>query len=229
MSIPLPLQNKISRDNAKKTIEESVLKANFGNNYTQIAPNGLNALKESWSIEWAGLTLAEKISLEATLDTLGAWGIVYWIPLYDVKLKEFRIKENSRSFSSQNNNVFSVGLTLEQCFLQSYVPIYSLTTDKLAILAGQILNIYISTLHVPNGTILYLTLSGTNVVSGDFTNLTAMYAGSTISDNKFNFALQLANSFTVAGNLQMVLQLRTGSSSGTIVATSKPINLIQSH
>jgi len=112
---PLPVPTKILRNSAKSA-KFSEIASQFGDGYKQVSPKGINNKSDNWSIIWGGVTTAEKLEIETALDTLGSWGILSWIPNYEVATKYFRVSKGGYSLISHSNNVHSISCKLEQCF-----------------------------------------------------------------------------------------------------------------
>lgn len=106
---------------------------------------------------------------------------------------------------------------------------YSITPDATSINEGDTVTYDITTLNVPNGTTLYWSTSGT-IDAVDFTDST-LTGNVTISapDNVNGTATitrtVVADLFT-DGDETIVLELRTGSTSGTIVATATTVTVL---
>jgi len=105
----------------------------------------------------------------------------------------------------------SVGLTAD--------PItYSITSNVSSVNEGNTVGFTVSTSNVPNGTVLYWTTVG-NVSSGDFSD--SVTSGNvTITNGSASITRTLTSDTTTEGVEYFDLALRTGSISGTIVATS---------
>lgn len=88
---------------------------------------------------------------------------------------------------------------------------------------GNTVNVSISTVNVANGTTLYWTIEGTNVDSSDFTN---NISGSVVINNNVgSVSRTLANDAAIEGSESFVFKLRSGSISGTVLATSQSITI----
>lgn len=97
------------------------------------------------------------------------------------------------------------------------VEIYGLTPRFSTINEGGLLVFDVSTSGVPNGTELYWTASSADIdpVSGSFT----------INNGSGAFAVTAAADATTEGSETFTVSLRTGSVSGTVVATSSTITI----
>jgi hypothetical protein len=108
----------------------------------------------------------------------------------------------------------------------SFLPTYSVSPSTSSVNEGSSVTFTVTTTNVPNSTTLYWTLntiSGT-VNSSDFTG--GETSGSfTITNNSGSVALTLANDVTTEGSESFQLQVRTDSTSGTIVATSSTVTI----
>lgn len=111
-------------------------------------------------------------------------------------------------------------------------PTYNITEDKTNIneTTDRTVTFTVTTTNVSNGTILYWTIAG---VSGSISNTdfsspaNAVTSGGsvTISSGQATFSLTAQTDFTAEGTEIFEVNLRTGSSSGTIVATSSEITI----
>ncbi len=111
----LPIFWKITRNSQKgKSIID--LSARFGDNYQQIAPDGLNSAKDNWTLNWSNLTLAEKNIFEAAVNVRGSWEIYIWTPLYEITDKKFRMVKDSYSYQAISANSFNASIKIVQIF-----------------------------------------------------------------------------------------------------------------
>jgi hypothetical protein len=104
------------------------------------------------------------------------------------------------------------------------VPTYSVVPTTTTLNEGGNVNFNITTSNVANGTVLYWTINGNNVTSGDFTS--GDISGSVIiNNNTASVSKTLSNDVTIEGVETFVFNLRTVSISGTIVANSGTITV----
>lgn len=107
--------NKITFDSQKtKVIQE--ISASFGDNYQQIAPAGMNPIKDSWTINWKNLTATEKDIIENSIIKTGSWDIYIWTPLYENNQKKFRIIKDSYERKASSSHSFQVSIKFKQVF-----------------------------------------------------------------------------------------------------------------
>lgn len=102
-------------------------------------------------------------------------------------------------------------------------PDYSISHGD-SVNEGQVATFNITTFNVANGTTLYWTLSGTTDAI-DFVDNVAS-GSTTVSSNSATVTVTLKNDELTEGIEYVVLQLRTGSTAGPIVAQSNFLNVI---
>jgi hypothetical protein len=96
---------------------------------------------------------------------------------------------------------------------------YSLSiSSAVTVTEGNSINFTINTTGIPNSTVLYFTTSGIStadipIQSGSFT----------ISNNTGTISLLPVNDFVIDDNESFTLQIRAGSITGSIIATSTPV------
>jgi hypothetical protein len=102
-------------------------------------------------------------------------------------------------------------------------PTYSVSPSVASVNEGSSVTWTITTTNIPDATTLYWTNSGTTIAS-DFS--AAVNSGSfTVTSNTGSFSLTLSNDLTTEGSETIVIQIRTGSTSGTIVATASTVTV----
>lgn len=105
-------------------------------------------------------------------------------------------------------------------------PTYSVSPSTSSVNEGSSVTFTVTTTNVLSGTTLYWstnTVSGT-INSSDFTD--GLLTGSfTVTNNSGSIVRSIANDFTTEGTESFQLQIRTGSTSGTIVATSTTVTI----
>jgi len=111
----LPITNKllISCSKSPEFIEVS---AKYGDGYGQSAPKGLNNVVDHWNLEWGGLTLSEKTTLETFFKQVGSWGLVSWTPLDESISKKFRIDRSGYTVSKVGKSSFKITCKANQVF-----------------------------------------------------------------------------------------------------------------
>ena len=105
-------------------------------------------------------------------------------------------------------------------------PTFAVSPSTASVNEGSSVTFTVTTSNVSDGTTLYWslnTVSGT-VNTSDFTGA-AVTGSFSISSNTGSVVLALANDTTTEGSESFQLQVRTGSTSGTIVATSSTVTI----
>lgn len=100
---------------------------------------------------------------------------------------------------------------------------YSITPTSSTMNEGANITVNVSTTNIPNATTLYWTIAHGTTVSADFTATSGSF---TINSNAGSFTITTIADKTTEGNESFSIQLRTGSISGTVKATSDPITII---
>lgn len=119
------------------------------------------------------------------------------------------VKSFSRlNYAARNFNVVAATM----------VPVYSVSASSSSINEGTTVTYTITTQYVLNGTVLYWTTSGTTVAA-DFSD--GVTSGSvTMTDGTATIVRTLTSDITTEGAETIVFELRTVSTSGTIVAST---------
>ena len=105
------------------------------------------------------------------------------------------------------------------------MPTYAITANDIEVNEGTVVTFTITTTEVVNGTTLYWTVAGTNVNASDF--VSASISGSIIiTGNAASFTTTVRNDSSLEGYEYYIVQLRTDSISGEIVAVSQNIAIL---
>lgn len=104
------------------------------------------------------------------------------------------------------------------------VPTYSVSPSATNVNEGSSVTFNVTTTGVPNNTTLFYTLNGTGISSSDFTS--GSTSGSfTINSNSGSVLITLTDDVATEGSESFQFQVRTGSSTGPIVASSVAITI----
>lgn len=108
----------------------------------------------------------------------------------------------------------------------SATPTYNVTTSSTSVNEGSTVNFNVSTNNVPNGTELFWSIAsiGNSPNSSDFSD--SQVSGSFfVNNNLATISRTLSNDILTEGTESFYLEIRTNSSSGTIVATSPNVSI----
>lgn len=106
------------------------------------------------------------------------------------------------------------------------IPTYTIVPSVFSMNEGQSVNFNVTTTNVSNGTVLYWTNTGTTSAA-DFTD--GQVAGSvTINNNSGTITRTLTNDLATEGNETIVVQLRSGSIAGAILAVASTVTVVDS-
>lgn len=110
----LPLTDRISQASSRSR-KNRVLSAQFGDGYSQEAPNGINSLVDSWSLTFEALNATERASLWTMLDAIGSWDYFTWTPPGDVS-KKWKVTSDGVSETPQSGDLYSISFNVKQVF-----------------------------------------------------------------------------------------------------------------
>jgi hypothetical protein len=108
-------------------------------------------------------------------------------------------------------------------FYNKTLPTYSIAASTTSVNEPGTVTFTITTTNIPNGTVLYYSISGT-VVAADFSDAT-LTGSFTISGNAGSISKTTVADTTTEGNETFTLSIRTSSTAGTIRATSATITV----
>lgn len=111
-------------------------------------------------------------------------------------------------------------------FTTSAIPTYAVapSTGATTYNEGSSITFNITTTNVANGTTLYWSMNGTGIAAGDFSP-SGLNGSVTINNNQATLTRTIVNDVTTEGNETFVFNLRTGSVSGTIVASTVSLTI----
>ncbi len=115
MPLALPLTTRISQGSTR-TRTNRVLSAQFGDGYSQEAPDGINNLVDTWSITFDNLNASERATLWTALDTVGSWDYFTWTAPGDVVSKRWKVTADGVTETPMSGDLYSISFTLKQVF-----------------------------------------------------------------------------------------------------------------
>lgn len=95
----------------EKQAEPRIKRVEFGDGYTQEAPDGINYNLYTWNLSWDSLTYDEKAEIEAFLVLRKGYETFLWT---DPDGVEFRVKCRSWSVAENNPKIYSIKATFNQ-------------------------------------------------------------------------------------------------------------------
>jgi phage-related protein len=111
----LPLPNKLADNQCSKRRLPRTLLAQFGDGYSQRAPDGINNIVDEWDITWIPLNHTDKNTVTQALDQVGGWGVLTWTPPGDTSSKKF-IMTNGYTLRPIGRAEWVIATTLHQVF-----------------------------------------------------------------------------------------------------------------
>jgi hypothetical protein len=150
-----------------------------------------------------------------------------------VKIKSNGVEVDSTTYglgqyftiNSKNYIVWGLGGVLLNGQPPSSGPSYFVTPSVTSVNEGSIVTFVVNTTNVADATDLYWTLGGVSgtVTSNDFT--TSISGTLTINSDTGNTNVTIKEDLETEGSETFVLQIRTGSTSGPVVATSSNVTI----
>lgn len=114
-TIALPYPSRVTLDSDME-LNFRDISAKFGEGYRQVAPDGINAITEDWSIVIGPLTRTERNTALTAFKTVGTWGRITWTPCDETVQLTFQIKSGTGIKVSRVGRKFKLSLSLEQVF-----------------------------------------------------------------------------------------------------------------
>lgn len=111
----LPLTSRISQGSTR-TRTNRVRSAQFGDGYSQEAPDGINSLVDTWSLTFEHLDASERALMWAFLDNVGSWDIVTWTPIGSLTQQKFKVTPDGATESPQSGDHYAISFSLKQVF-----------------------------------------------------------------------------------------------------------------
>jgi phage-related protein len=111
----MPLTIKIT-SNSFKGQKDRILSAQFGNGFNQVAPDGLNSIIDTWSIQYMPLRGTDLTTINTFLATVGVTTWFTWTPLGETVSKKWRIDKDSIQKKMINTSTFLISFTMTQQF-----------------------------------------------------------------------------------------------------------------
>lgn len=114
MSAAMPLTEYISQQSTRKR-QYRTLRASFNNGYEQTAPDGINNVRDIWTVVYSNLTLTDRNSVVSALDTVKGWDYLTWQAPGDDASKKWKVTPDGWS-ETNNGATWSITFTVEQVY-----------------------------------------------------------------------------------------------------------------
>ena len=113
MPAALPLAALISQSSSAST-EFRVIKAQYGNGYSQRAPDGINNSVGSWDLAWDNITAAEFGVITAAFEQARGADYFTWLAPGDLVTKRWIVAKYTKA--AMSGDIYSVSANLQQVF-----------------------------------------------------------------------------------------------------------------
>lgn len=91
-----------SADGPRKQSMSRVLRADFGDGYSQRAGDGINVISEIWDVEWEHLDSDEISNLETQLEAARGVDVIDWTPPDETVAQKFTVAEWQKTMKIGN-------------------------------------------------------------------------------------------------------------------------------
>ena len=115
MPYALPLTTRISQGSSRTRVNR-VLSAQFGDGYSQEAPDGTNASYDVWKVSYENLDLTERVTVLTVLDAVGAWDYVTWTANGDAGSKKWKVTKDGYQETWVSGSHTNISFNLRQIF-----------------------------------------------------------------------------------------------------------------
>lgn len=93
----------------------NLLSSQFGDGYEQVAPSGMNYIRNDWQIVYENMTLTERNALIAFVDN-AVINPFQWTAPGSVTSANFRITPDSFAETMQSGNLYTISFKAKQVF-----------------------------------------------------------------------------------------------------------------
>ncbi|MCW2242269.1 phage tail protein [Azospirillum canadense] len=101
---------------SQKSVQPRILKASFGDGYTQRTADGLNTMPQSWDLRWDALRATDADAIEAFFVATGGYKAFWWTPFDQGSPQPLKFIVESWTKAPVGTRVYSVSAKLTQVF-----------------------------------------------------------------------------------------------------------------
>lgn len=146
---------------------------------------------------------------------------------FSISTSDDQTTEGNQTFSVQVRTVSTSGTVVATSSTVTVIDTsltrsYAFGTIPSSINEGSSGTFNVTTTNVPNSTTLYWTISHNTTANSDFSSSSGSF---TITSNAGSFSITTTADGTTEGSQTFQVQIRTGSTSGTVVATSNSVTV----
>ena len=148
---------------------------------------------------------------------------------FSIAVKSDLTTEGSETFKANIRTVNNTGTIVATSpvvainDISKTVPTYYITSSTVTVNEGDTVTFNITTTNISNGTVLYYNIFNTTTSSSDFTGDTS--GSVSILNNSASFSVNIKADLTTEDTETFKARLLTGSSTGSVVATSASIGI----
>jgi phage-related protein len=112
----LPLPDKLAQGSGTVSVVPRIIAAEFGDGYSQRAPDGINYLPETVELRWIPLQKSEKDTIVNALNATGGWDYLTFTPPGQTTSRKYIMTPEGYSVEYLAGKYFIVSVTLRQVF-----------------------------------------------------------------------------------------------------------------
>jgi phage-related protein len=114
--MPLTFPNHPVHYGSKPKTEMKVLEADFGDGYTQRVADGLNSIKETWTVDWKNIEKVDAFEIVNFLKARKGFEAFYWTPPGELSARLWTCKTFDGPTPTEGNYLYNVGATFREEF-----------------------------------------------------------------------------------------------------------------
>lgn len=100
---------------SKKSVSRDVISVKLGNGYEQRIPNGINYVRDKWTVNWEGLNSADFSLVTSFLNSVSDGSTILWTTPLDSVQKKF-VLDGDYTIDSTSGGTYNVSCNLVQVF-----------------------------------------------------------------------------------------------------------------
>lgn len=114
--MPAMFTDPIPSQSSSKTKKFRTLTAQFGDGYSESAPNGINYKIDMWNLSFEALDQTQYNTVTTFFDTQGSFSTFTWTAFGDSAAKTWRMTPEGYSVSYKSGNIYNLSLNIEQVY-----------------------------------------------------------------------------------------------------------------
>jgi phage-related protein len=101
---------------SKKSVQNRILVAQYGNGYSQVVKDGINSNTDKWDLTFIPLSGTALTTLNSFFTLVGCDVWFSWVPIGETISKKFRVDKDSLQKTMINFTMYVITVKITQCF-----------------------------------------------------------------------------------------------------------------